>query len=177
MLSAISRSLVRAPLWFPARAYTTARKGVPLKSHKYTAHATASGQGRNGKVISPTEMTTTTTTTATEPFSLRLAMPTALGGKGDGQTPEQLFAMGYASCFLGALQMMAGRTGKTESARNAIVHASVHLGEPEELGGFGLAVDIKVEGVEDEELIMAGHDACPYSRALTHGAVVNVSKA
>lgn len=54
--------------------------------------------------------------------------------------------------------MMAGRTGKTESARNAIVHASVHLGEPEELGGFGLAVDIKVEGVEDEELIMAGHD-------------------
>ncbi|KAH7888866.1 OsmC/Ohr family [Phlebopus sp. FC_14] len=100
-----------------------------------------------------------------------------LGGKGDGQNPEQLFAMGYASCFLGALQMMAGKLGKKDAARNAVIHASVHLGEPEQMGGYGLAVDIKVEGVEDEELIKAGHEACPYSRALLHGVVVNVSKA
>ncbi|KAG5639043.1 hypothetical protein H0H81_007657 [Sphagnurus paluster] len=71
---------------------------------------------------------------------------------------------------------MAGRLGKPDSTKNAIVHASVHIGEPKEMGGFGLAVDIKVENV-DEDVLKAGHEACPYSRALLHGVEVNVSKA
>jgi hypothetical protein len=54
--------------------------------------------------------------------------------------------------------MMAGKMGKKDAVKNAVIYTSVHLGEAEELGGFGLAVDIKVEGVEDEELIKAGHD-------------------
>lgn len=41
-------------------------------------------------------------------------------------------------------------------AANAVVRASVHIGPAAELDGFGLAVDIKVEGV-DEELLKAGH--------------------
>ncbi|KAG1739241.1 OsmC/Ohr family [Suillus lakei] len=136
-------------------------------NYKYTVHATAAGKGRKGEVKSFDET----------PFSLHLGTPKAMGGKGDGTNPEQLFAMGYASCFLGALQMVAGQTGKKDAARNAVIHTTVHLGETAGIGGFGLAVDIKVEGVEDEELIKAGHEACPYSRALMHGAVVNVSKA
>jgi Ohr subfamily peroxiredoxin len=136
---------------------------VTLKSHKYTAHATAHGQGRNGEVKSGNT-------------SLRLAMPKELGGKGDGQNPEQLFAMGYSACLLGAIQMMAGKMGKPGAAKDAVVHTSVHIGEPKEIGGFGIAVDIKVEGV-DEDLLKAGHENCPYSRALKHGAVVNVSRA
>lgn len=110
------------------------------------------------------------------PFSLRLSKPKVLGGDGDGQNPEQLFAMGYASCFLGALQATAGRLGKADVIKDAVVRTSVHLGEVEELGGFGIAVDIQVGGVEDEALIKAAHEACPYSRALTQGAVVNLSK-
>lgn len=54
--------------------------------------------------------------------------------------------------------MMAGKMGKKDAVKDAVIYTSVHLGEAEELGGFGLAVDIKVEGVEDEELIKAGHD-------------------
>ncbi|KIK98466.1 hypothetical protein PAXRUDRAFT_678809 [Paxillus rubicundulus Ve08.2h10] len=134
-----------------------------LKDTKYTATARAAGQGRNGEVHSGD-------------FSLHLAKPKALGGRGDGTDPEQLFAMGYASCFLGALQMVAGQAGRKDAVKDAVIHTSVHLGEAT-LGGFGIAVDIKVEGVEDEELVKAGHEACPYSRALTYGAVVNVSKA
>jgi hypothetical protein len=42
-------------------------------------------------------------------------------------------------------------------AKKAVVNLSVHLGEPTELKGFGLAVDIKVEGI-DEELLKAGHE-------------------
>jgi hypothetical protein len=53
--------------------------------------------------------------------------------------------------------MMAGRMGKTGAAKDAVVHATVHLGEPEEMSGFGLAVDIKVEGV-DEDVVQAGHE-------------------
>lgn len=53
---------------------------------QYTAHATARGQGRNGQVKSDDD----------HGLDLRLAMPKSLGGKGDGQNPEMLFAMGYA---------------------------------------------------------------------------------
>jgi len=141
----------------------TKRTVVTLKDHKYTAHATARGAGRNGHVSS-------------EGLELSLVTPKALGGQGQGQNPEQLFAMGYAACLLGAIQMMAGKMGHKDAAKNAIVHASVHLGEAEKIGGFGIGVDIKVEGVDDA-LLKAGHENCPYSRALLQGAVVNVSKA
>ena len=52
--------------------------------------------------------------------------------------------------------MMAGRMGRPGGARDAVVHATVHLGESETMPGFGIAVDISVEGV-DEELLQAGH--------------------
>ncbi|KAI0335140.1 OsmC-like protein [Cubamyces sp. BRFM 1775] len=156
-----SRTVVRPAATVPTRGLIT------LKDHKYSAHATARGQGRNGQVKSDDDCG----------LELRLAMPRSLGGKGDGQNPEQLFAMGYAACFLSALQMVAGQTGKTDKARNAVVHTQVHLGQPEGMEGFALQVDIQVEGIDDMELIQAGHKACPYSRALAHGAVVNVTKA
>ncbi|EPQ56918.1 OsmC-like protein [Gloeophyllum trabeum ATCC 11539] len=147
---------------------------MTLKDVKYTAHATARGQGRNGEVKSHNDAGLT----------LRLAMPKSLGGKGDGQNPEQLFAMGYSGNTMNThssslARLVASKKGREaqEQARNAVVHTDVHMGEPKDLGGYGLAVDVKVEGVDDEELIQAGHEACPYSRALKHGAVVKVSKA
>ncbi|KAJ3523962.1 hypothetical protein NM688_g8641 [Phlebia brevispora] len=120
---------------------------MTLQDHKYTAHATARGQGRNGQVKSDDDVG----------LELRLAMPRSLGGKGDGHNPEQLFAMGYASCFLAALQLAAGQQGKTDMARNATVHTQVHIGKPNDMDGFGLEVEIQVEGVDDQSLIDAGH--------------------
>ena len=46
----------------------------------------AEGAGRNGTVKSFGDA----------PLDLKLAMPKVAGGKGDGQNPEQLFAMGYS---------------------------------------------------------------------------------
>ncbi|KIP06494.1 hypothetical protein PHLGIDRAFT_118885 [Phlebiopsis gigantea 11061_1 CR5-6] len=138
---------------------------MTLENHKYTAHATARGQGRNGEVKSNDD----------EGLTLRLAMPQSLGGEGDGQNPEKLFAMGYAACLLSAIQMVSNQFGKTSEAKNAVVHTQVHLGKPKDADGFALEVEIQVEGV-DQELIDAGHKACPYSRALAHGAVVKVTK-
>ena len=53
--------------------------------------------------------------------------------------------------------MVAGQTGKVDVARNAVIHTEVHIGQPEDGEGFALQVDIQVEGVEDMELIQAGH--------------------
>jgi hypothetical protein len=57
--------------------------------------------------------------------------------------------------------------GKGESAKKALVHTSVHLGEPKDMSGFGLAVDIKVEGV-DEDVIQAAHEVRFYLRKVIH---------
>ncbi|KAH9946997.1 OsmC-like protein [Amylocystis lapponica] len=143
-----------------------ARTIMTLKNHVYTAYATAQGAGRNGTVKSDDDTS----------LELKLASPKAMGGKGDGNNPEQLFAMGYASCFLGALQMVAGKAGKADMARDAVIRTEVHLGQANDMPGFGLQVSIQVEGVPDDDLIKAGHEACPYSRALQHGVVINVSK-
>ncbi|KAF8639486.1 hypothetical protein AX17_001392 [Amanita inopinata Kibby_2008] len=139
------------------------RSVMTLAETKYTAHATASGQGRNGRVES-------------NGLKLNLATPKELGGPGNGENPEQLFAMGYSACFLSAIQVAARRQGKSEMADKAVVHTNVSIGIPTDLPGFGLAVDIKVEGV-DNEVLKTAHELCPYSRALAHGVVVNVSKA
>lgn len=108
-------------------------------------------------------------------------MPKVTGGKGDGQNPEQLFAMGYScerspclsrpmmqlltcaafpACFLGALQLAAARANKMEIAENAKVTANVFLGHPSEpdIDGFGLRVEINVEGCNDDAVIAAAHD-------------------
>ena len=54
---------------------------------------------------------------------------------------------------------MAKGLGKEVMAKKAVVHTSVHIGEPHKKPGFGLAVDIKVDGV-DEELLKAAHEVC-----------------
>jgi len=50
--------------------------------------------------------------------------------------------------------------GQGDAASRAVVHTNVHIGnvsEPAKMPGFGLAVDIKVEGVE-EDVIKAAHE-------------------
>ena len=69
-----------------------------------------------------------------------------------------LLLAGYA-CFLGALQFVAKGTERESMAKKAVVHTSVHLGTVEDMEGLGLAVDIQVEGV-DEELLKAAHEVC-----------------
>ena len=64
----------------------------------------------------------------------------------------------FQACFLGALQFVAGKAGKKDTAANAKIHSSVTLGHSAELDGFALKVDLKVEGIQDEALIKAAHE-------------------
>jgi len=103
-----------------------------------------------------------------------MGSPKEMGGSGDGHNPEQLFALGYSACFLGALKAVAGQQKKTAAVQDAKVHASVDIGPVNEKNGFGIAVKIQVENVSDHALIQAAHEFCPYSRALSEGAKVEV---
>ncbi|MDH6125683.1 organic hydroperoxide resistance protein [Kitasatospora sp. GP82] len=120
----------------------------------YTAVATANG--REGRAVSSDGR-----------LDLPLAMPTALGGSGEGTNPEQLFAAGYAACFASALGLV-GRQAKVDTG-DVSVTAEVGIGKDE--AGFGLAVTLRVELPEalqnetGELLIKKAHEVCPYSRA------------
>ena len=97
-----------------------------------------------------------------------LRRPREMGGESDGTNPEQLFAVGYAACFEGALGAVA-RRDKLEVGDVAI-DSSVSL-IPTEGRAFKLAVELAVTlpSVPDQEqairLVQGAHQVCPYSTA------------
>jgi Ohr subfamily peroxiredoxin len=101
-------------------------------------------------------------------LDVQLRMPAELGGAGGGTNPEQLFAVGFASCFESALSAVARRQ-KLEGA-DAEVASAVHLLTTGDRG-FTLAVelDVTLPSVADPDeavaLVRAAHEVCPYSAA------------
>ena len=97
-----------------------------------------------------------------------LRIPEELGGPGGGTNPEELFAVGFAACFEGALSVVARR--QKAEAGDAAIESSVSL-LPDGQGGFRLAVglDVSLPSVTDpdtaRELVQAAHKVCPYSNA------------
>ena len=96
-----------------------------------------------------------------------LRLPSEMGGQGGGTNPEQLFAVGYAACFEGALSTIARRT-KIE-AGDASIDSKVSL-HPNANRGFDLSVQLDVtlpslDGDQAVELVKAAHRVCPYSNA------------
>lgn len=122
----------------------------------YTAHAKATG-GREGTAASDDGK-----------LQVKLSTPKELGGAGgDGTNPEQLFAAGYAACFIGALKFVGGRDKVTVPA-DASIQSSVGIGQIP--GGFGINVELKISlpGVAADvaqRLVDEAHKVCPYSNA------------
>lgn len=123
---------------------------------RYTAVATATGDGRNGHVA--TEAGT---------LDLEVRVPKEMGGPGGATNPEELFASGFAACFHSALKYV-GRDVKADLSGSE-VRAAVAIGNLDN-GGYGLAVELTVHAPA------LGHDAalslaekadavCPYSNA------------
>jgi osmotically inducible protein OsmC len=96
-----------------------------------------------------------------------LRLPTEMGGEGGGTNPEELFAVGYAACFEGAL----GAVARRERAEVGDVSIDSHVSlQPTPERGFKLAVelDVSLPQVEDAaavKLVQAAHQVCPYSNA------------
>jgi lipoyl-dependent peroxiredoxin len=97
-----------------------------------------------------------------------LRVPEEMGGPGGGTNPEQLFAVGYAACFEGALAVIA-RRAKVDTGDVAI-DSGVSL-SPDGKGGFLLSVELDValpdvaDAEQAVELVKAAHGVCPYSNA------------
>lgn len=97
-----------------------------------------------------------------------LRLPPEMGGQGGGTNPEQLFAVGYAACFEGALGVVA-RRAKVDTGEVGI-DSNVSL-TPNGQGGFFLTVGLNVtlpsvtDLAQAAELVRAAHQVCPYSNA------------
>ena len=123
----------------------------------YRTSATATG-GRAGHAATPDGN-----------LKVGLARPKELGGDGAaGTNPEQLFAAGYAACFLSSMQFVATQGGPKVPG-DANVKASVGIG-PRAEGGFGLDVGLAIylpglARADAEALVHKAHLICPYSNA------------
>lgn len=101
-------------------------------------------------------------------LDVTLRLPKEMGGAGDGTNPEELFAVGYAACFEGALGVV-GRRAKADT-ENAQIDSQVSL-SPNGQGGFVLSVglDVTLPSISDPaeavELVREAHKVCPYSNA------------
>ena len=96
----------------------------------YTAEATVTGGRANGHGRSTDGV-----------LDVQLRTPAEMGGEGGGTNPEQLFAVGFAACFEGAL----GVVGRRERAEvgDVSIDSRVSL-LPTEDRGFKLAVELDV---------------------------------
>ncbi len=132
----------------------------------YTTSAIATG-GRDGTVE-----------TADNAFNAKLSTPVELGGAGaEGNNPEQLFAAGYAACFIGAMKFVVGQEESAALSEDTRVRSKVGIG-PRSAGGFGLTVDLEVllpgfDRPAAEDLVAKAHQVCPYSNATRNNIDVN----
>jgi Ohr subfamily peroxiredoxin len=123
----------------------------------YTAEASVTGGRINGHGVTSDGM-----------LDVQLRSPKEMGGEGGGTNPEQLFAVGYASCFESALGAVARRE-KVEVG-DVSIDSRVSL-LPTEERDFTIAaeLDVTLPGIQDAkqavELVAAAHQVCPYSNA------------
>lgn len=106
-------------------------------------------------------------------LDVHLRTPVEMGGDGGGTNPEQLFAVGYAACFEGALGVV-GRRERLDLGAVAI-ESEVSLITTENRGfNVAIGLDVSLPGVSDPEraisIVAAAHQVCPYSNA-TRGNV------
>lgn len=96
-----------------------------------------------------------------------LRLPAEMGGEGGGTNPEELFAVGYAACFEGAIGAVSRRQ-KIDTDDVAIdSKVSLHAGEDRTFV-ISVVLDVtlpSIEGDEAIELVRDAHKVCPYSNA------------
>jgi len=89
------------------------------------------------------------------------------GGAGAGTNPEQLFAVGYSACFIGALKAVAARQ-KLALPQDVAIDAEVDLGSIPNAYGIAVRLHVHLPGMDRTQarsLVDAAHQVCPYSNA------------
>ena len=118
----------------------------------YTAHTHTTG-GRDGAGRS-----------SDGAIDVKLSTP---GGNKPGTNPEQLFAIGWSACFMGAMGL-AARARKIALPANAAVDAEVDLGMVGQGYALRARLNVHLPGIDSEvaqALVRDAHQTCPYSKA------------
>jgi lipoyl-dependent peroxiredoxin len=146
------------------------KSSMALEKVVYTAHVIATG-GRDGIAKSDDGK-----------LEVKLDPPKVMGGAGQGTNPEQLFAAGYAACFIGALKVVAN-SQKLHIPDETSIDSSVNFGLlAGGIKGFsiGVAMVVHIPGMDKEQaerLVQHAHEVCPYSRATRNNIEVKLSVA
>jgi Ohr subfamily peroxiredoxin len=131
--------------------------GAVAERKLYTAEATVTGGRANGHGV-----------TTDGALDVQLRRPAEMGGEGGGTNPEQLFAVGYAACFEGALGAVARRE-RVELGDVSIDSKVSLIPQPDRTYKLAVEMDVALPAVEDPEratqLVAAAHQVCPYSNA------------
>jgi Ohr subfamily peroxiredoxin len=130
----------------------------------YTAETTAVG-GREG-----------TGKSSDGSLDVKLSAP---GSNKPGTNPEQLFGVGYAACFIGALKAVSPKVG-VKVPDDVSIDSKVLLGPIKGGAAYGIAVKLAVSlpGLDDaqkKQLVDAAHEVCPYSNATRGNIDVDLS--
>jgi lipoyl-dependent peroxiredoxin len=131
-----------------------------------TTHATTVG-GRDGR-----------TSLEGGRMVLGMSLPKELAGPTatEGMNPEQLFAMGYSSCFGQAVLALAKKHGV--DASKAAVTCEVTLNKDDTSFALTVALKVKIPGADAakaQALVDDAHTICPYSKATRGNVPVTLS--
>ncbi|RZL55199.1 MAG: organic hydroperoxide resistance protein [Variovorax sp.] len=99
-------------------------------------------------------------------IDVKLSAP---GSGKPGTNPEQLFAVGYAACFIGAMKAVAPKVG-VKVPDDVSIDSKVALGPTNGGAAYGISVQLAITlpGLDAEQakkLVDTAHEVCPYSNA------------
>ncbi|RDS82280.1 organic hydroperoxide resistance protein [Dyella monticola] len=110
------------------------------------------------------------------------ALDVVLSSPGSGKpgtNPEQLFAIGYSACFIGAMRAVSSKLN-LKVPDDVAIDAQVALGSTGGGASYGIAVKLAIslpglDSAQKKQLVDAAHQACPYSNATRGNIDVELS--
>jgi Ohr subfamily peroxiredoxin len=86
-----------------------------------------------------------------------------------GTNPEQLFAVGYAACFIGAMKAVGPKIG-VKVPEDVAIDSKVSLGPTNGGAAYGISVQLAItlpglDAEQKQKLVDTAHQVCPYSNA------------
>jgi lipoyl-dependent peroxiredoxin len=122
----------------------------------YTAEATVTGGRSAGHGRTSDGM-----------LDVQLRSPAEMGGEGGGTNPEQLFAVGWSACFMGAMGL-AAKKRRVVLPADVAIDAEVDLGQAGDAYALRARLNVRAPGLDRglvKALVDEAHQTCPYSKA------------
>jgi lipoyl-dependent peroxiredoxin len=97
-------------------------------------------------------------------LDVKLSVP---GAPGNGTNPEQLFAVGWSSCFLSAIKIIASQR-KVKFQTDPVIDAEIDLCTGDDGYSLRARLNVSLPGLDRQvaqSILDAAEQTCPYSKA------------